>query len=256
MIEQTVEPLLLLVDGGNTAIKWQLYDMDFCLLESGYARYDCEHQQSLNDLPWLRIAKVLFADVSNKLASKLSYYVTADCRLTEQTSSAQLLGVKNCYQEPRRLGVDRFLNAVQGYYLAQGAACVIDLGTATKVDIVNSQGLHQGGYIVPGVDMLQSSLLSGTGQVRFNDSERSQTDLGPGMSTASAVINGCHGLTLQWLKMVVDDFYLAAPDGCVYLAGGFAGSVSSALVAYSPSIIKVDGLVLSALLRIAKQVSE
>ena len=252
----SAEQLLLLADGGNTAVKWQLYDSGLGLFDSGYSSYASSSEQSLNDLTWKNISGVLYADVSGQLASRLGHYLNASCTITEQASTPHLLGVTNCYQEPKRLGVDRFLNAVQGYYLSQGAACVIDLGTATKVDVVNRLGVHQGGYIVPGVDMLQASLLKGTGKVRFSDGERIESGMQLGDSTASAVINGCHGMTLQWLKMVVDDFYQSAPGGHVYLTGGFAGSVSAGLMAYRPKIIRVNGLVLSALLRIAKQAQE
>lgn len=53
--------------------------------------------------------------------------------------------------DPRTVGADRVVNAVAGKAL-YGAPCVIvDFGTATTFDVVNSSGVYEGGVISPGI---------------------------------------------------------------------------------------------------------
>merc|ERR1711916_119542 len=56
-------------------------------------------------------------------------------------------------------------------------------------EFIAPSGEHDGGFIVPGLHMMRSSLLSNTGSVRHRDDEISGL-LAPGKSTADAVNSG------------------------------------------------------------------
>lgn len=58
-------------------------------------------------------------------------------------STAEALGVVNGYEEPGRLGVDRWLGALAGYQLA-GGCCTVDCGSAITIDFVLPGGQHLG----------------------------------------------------------------------------------------------------------------
>ena len=45
---------------------------------------------------------------------------------------------------------------------ARSALCVVDAGTAVKVDSVDASGQHLGGLIVPGIHMMREALLKKT----------------------------------------------------------------------------------------------
>ena len=77
-------------------------------------------------------------------------------------------GMQTTYDDPSRLGVDRWLAALAGFHLAQGAVCVIDAGTALTVDIVTAQGIHRGGLIAPGLALMARSLTQGTAQLSLD----------------------------------------------------------------------------------------
>jgi type III pantothenate kinase len=51
------------------------------------------------------------------------------------------------YDNPLELGADRLANAVGGYARSPGGALVVDLGTATKCEVVTPAGEHLGGVI-------------------------------------------------------------------------------------------------------------
>ena len=60
-------------------------------------------------------------------------------------------GITICYEKPLELGADRLVNAVAAYDIYKRSIIVIDLGTATTIDYVSSQGEYRGGAIAPGI---------------------------------------------------------------------------------------------------------
>ena len=62
--------------------------------------------------------------------------------------------------EPRRVGIDRLLNAVAVNQLrvAERPAVVVDSGTATTVDLVSADGAFAGGAILPGLALSAKGL--------------------------------------------------------------------------------------------------
>jgi type III pantothenate kinase len=76
-------------------------------------------------------------------------------------------GVTTQYSEPWRLGADRLVAAIGAHRLARGrAVCVIAVGTALTLDLVDGQGRHRGGAIVPAPGLMKDSLLTKTNGIR------------------------------------------------------------------------------------------
>lgn len=83
------------------------------------------------------------------------------------TSQRTAAGVTTEYLEPWRLGVDRFVGAIGAHHLASGQpVCVVNVGTAMTVDLVDGTGRHRGGAIVPGPALMVRSLLTQTNGIR------------------------------------------------------------------------------------------
>jgi type III pantothenate kinase len=81
------------------------------------------------------------------------------------TSTATAGGVRNAYSQPAQLGVDRWLAIIGAHALERGPVCVVSVGTAMTIDGVDAQGRHLGGVIVPGPDLMMSSLLQNTSDI-------------------------------------------------------------------------------------------
>lgn len=82
-------------------------------------------------------------------------------------SERSAAGITTDYLDPWRLGVDRFLGAIGAHHLASGQpACVVNVGTAITIDLVDAGGRHQGGAIVPGPELMVGSLLTHTSGIR------------------------------------------------------------------------------------------
>ncbi|GAC1335277.1 MAG: type III pantothenate kinase [Chloroflexota bacterium] len=74
-------------------------------------------------------------------------------------------GLELRYAHPERLGVDRLVNAAAAVHLVGCPAIVVDLGTATTVDAVTSDGAFAGGAIAPGLEVSERALFERTAQL-------------------------------------------------------------------------------------------
>jgi type III pantothenate kinase len=82
-------------------------------------------------------------------------------------SERSAAGITTDYLDPWRLGVDRFVGAIGAHHLASGQpVCVVNVGTAITIDLVDGSGRHHGGAIVPGPALMVSSLLTQTNGIR------------------------------------------------------------------------------------------
>ena len=264
-------PSILLLDGGNTRIKYAWLSLDRADAEPNACASVAYSKLDLKLILQQRALKsIYFADVSMRIMPMLADLGYAGC--CQQVFSADvILGVKNAYANPEKLGVDRFLSVIEAYHRYKSAVCVIDFGTAAKVDVVNADGQHQGGYIVPGLTMSRQSLLKQTAQVRFSGSLEIEA-LDYGVDTQESVFHGTLCLLVAWCTHVMADFYRQYPDGIVILTGGDKDLLASMLDPVKlgqimhPNLIDstkqhayfytVEHLVLSALARIAKQATE
>lgn len=152
--------MALLIDQGNTNLKWRVLDAGQ-LGQAGQLTQlgDVLNAGDLGTLPLqagiAHIASVARPALREALAAALDRAgMTQDWLVSPDRG----LGITNCYATPHKLGIDRYL-ALAAAFAAHGeACCVIDVGTATTVDICNAKGEHQGGLIAPGPAALARAL--------------------------------------------------------------------------------------------------
>jgi type III pantothenate kinase len=158
---------VLLVDIGNTRIKWSMLRGDKlgrqkALEHAGISARDLERQIFATR----GITRVVAASVAG---TRLNRLVAATCRRKtglpcEFVASARnAAGLTTRYKEPWRLGVDRFMAVIGAYHMARArGACVVDVGTAMTVDLVDPLGVHLGGAIIPGPELMVRGVLRNT----------------------------------------------------------------------------------------------
>jgi len=66
---------------------------------------------------------------------------------------------------PKNIGTDRLVSAAAAYAVAENAVIVADFGTAVTIDMVDGNGVFQGGVIFPGFDLAARSLKDHTAQL-------------------------------------------------------------------------------------------
>ena len=80
-------------------------------------------------------------------------------------TTSVLLGVTCGYDDPQRLGADRWVAMLAARHLFEGAVVVIDAGTAVTLDSIDSRGQHLGGLILAGPRVAASALSLETSEI-------------------------------------------------------------------------------------------
>lgn len=240
----------LLVDLGNTRLKWALHDA-----QGLRAGAPVDHSRPLareldavwRDVP--RVTRVLVASVGRpRLEAELIQAVRTRFGTEPEfvATAAEACGVRIAYAQPQKLGVDRFVALIALRAQLPGDAVLASVGTALVLDGLAADGRHLGGLIAPSPALMQQALLGATARVSASDTARI-VELAD--DTEDAVRSGC------WLAAaaLVERFHsqvcarLGAPVALV-LAGGAA--VELAPLLQVPARIEAD-LVLRGLARLA-----
>jgi type III pantothenate kinase len=157
----------LLIDMGNSRLKWAFTTAGQILTGAPLAN-DRINRDELFRL-WKGIYRPRRIAVSCVSANRLLELVQSvarelwlDIEIIRVRSQAQAFGVMNAYQQPDKLGADRWLSLVAVWQQYHSAACIVDCGTAITVDLIDADGRHQGGLISPGLMLMKKSLGQGT----------------------------------------------------------------------------------------------
>lgn len=87
-------------------------------------------------------------------------------------------GVRIRYEDPRAVGADRIADAAAVQRLYGGPACVVDFGTATTFDAINTEGEYLGGAIAPGIGIAAEALFLRTAKLPRVDLQRPPAAIG------------------------------------------------------------------------------
>ena len=157
----------LLIDIGNTNLRWTPHGPE-TLWEVRVARHSgAVPLDLLADWEGLRApTRVVVSNVGGPaVAETLARVTRALWRLEPEFARprAHAAGVRVAYEEPARLGVDRWLALIAAHADRRGvASLILDAGSAATYDLLLADGRHLGGLILPGVEMMRTSLLMGT----------------------------------------------------------------------------------------------
>lgn len=233
--------MILLVDVGNTKVKWRMLDDEMNIVQAGSVK-SSEFTNNYASVEFYGIS-ISFLYVSNVASNKVSIIFEKlakqkKAEYREFKSQRHILKVRFGYKNVDEFGVDRAL-ALVGAYSAKGVL-VIDAGSAITADYLNDKGEHLGGYIVPGLWMTKGLLGSGT--------ERVDACIGPGVkdlgiTTSECVNNGSvilfhsllDGLIIQAKKNGIEQFFVTGGDGKLF------SEWSNGMLRYVENLV-LDGL--------------
>lgn len=160
----------LLIDLGNTRLKWACYQDKKINAVRGHA-YDADQLSTFFSREWADITKpnkvYVSSDVAPPITEKLQQWAQTQWGVQVQviTPKNHAYGVKNAYENPLQLGSDRWAALVAVKNNIKQPAIIIDCGTAITVDAITASGVHQGGMIVPGIQLMRNALLKGTHKI-------------------------------------------------------------------------------------------
>ena len=226
--------MILEIDAGNTRLKWRLLSEDARYRDSGFFKLDdvssIKHAlKQGEEIAAVYISSV--ADSDSKVALSTAVELISSAPLKFAVSQKNSGGLTNSYQQPDNLGVDRWLAMLAAFSSDQKAVCVIDCGTALTIDFVSSEGLHLGGYILPGMEMMKTGLLQSTAEIAPAYTPlAANRSLKLGCSTTEAIEHGRLLMSVAAIEKALTENDLV--DVNVYLTGGDA----AVLLDYLPPI--------------------
>ncbi len=227
----------LLLDVGNTRLKWGV------LQDGRIGRTGSIGHDGLGGARMTRLARKLprrvehaFAsnvagpDFAAKLASFIGLHCGCDLRFARAEREA--FGVRNAYQRPRRLGVDRWMAMIGARHEMKTALCVVDAGSAITIDALDRSGQHLGGQIIPGLHLMYRSLVANTSGI--NGERIRAFDPGPGMEifadrTERAVQAGALNSVCGAIERSVSIMRKAGLRPKIVVTGGGAGPILTQL---------------------------
>lgn len=161
-------------------------------------------------------------------------------------------GLKIRYSNPREIGADRISGAIGACSLAtllkiKSHIIVVDMGTATTVDVITKQNEYCGGAIMPGINMMMHALSSGTAQLPTV--EIVEPEKVCGSSTVMALQSGVYYGALGAMRELITRFTTEVFNGekpVVFATGGFAHLFEKANIfdRIEPQLV-LDGLVIA-----------
>ena len=145
--------MLLTADIGNTSITLGLFE-DEALIEEFRLASDKDLSQDEYEVLLKNLFKndvvdgCIISSVVDELTQKFknacdNIFSTNSIVLTSENNT----GIKIKIDNPKEAGADRIANAAGAYVLYNHPAIIVDFGTATTFDIINSDGEFIGGIL-------------------------------------------------------------------------------------------------------------
>lgn len=114
----------------------------------------------LSDYELATIKAVILSSVVPTLTQVYKSLVLENLRVPFLNVNSDLtLNMPVSYLDPKEIGPDRIANGVGVKALYGFPAVVVDFGTATTFDVIDSSGCYLGGVIIPGVEVSLNALI-------------------------------------------------------------------------------------------------
>ncbi len=219
----------LLVDVGNSRTKF-LVEINNKLTELKYIANEAVNDKWLQDT-FIKVKSITLASVNHNGLTEifLNFSKKKKIPFIQVKSENERFGVISCYQEPTTLGVDRWLTLLATADLYRNKnVLIIDAGTATTADLLDHNANHVGGWILPGIDTLFSSLLVNTTHVSATQAPVSAITFGK--NTSECVNNACWAATIGFIEQAVKQANKLMVLDNIVITGGNAEGISKLLV--------------------------
>ena len=227
--------MLLAIDIGNTNISLGCIREGALLFEARIAtdRTRTADQYAVELKSMLALNRVEASDLADSIVSSVVPPVsTAVCAAVEKlmgkaplvVSAAMETGLDICLDVPSQAGADRLVAAVAALSLAEPPLTIIDMGTATTIEVIEPGRRYMGGVIIPGVRVALDALTGRTAQLPAISLDR------PGKvvatNTADCMRSGILYGAASMLDGMIDRIHAELGHGSTVIAtGGLAPAV-------------------------------
>jgi len=239
---------LLAIDVGNSRIKWGSRDgggwIALGAVEHGTG---ADLETAWADLP--PGCRAIGSNVTGPDAAGRVGAVLAAKGLPVQwiESTHAQCGVRNLYDDPARLGTDRWAALIAARSMETGACLVVNAGTAVTVDALASNGDFLGGLIMPGLRLMREVLARHT--FRLGREQGSYTPFP--RNTADAIASGAIEAVAGAVERMQARLGEAVRGPVRVIASG--GSIETLAPCLPANARRVENLVLEGLVIIAAE---
>jgi len=202
----------LFIDIGNSAIKWRTSDSK--VFSESIENFSITLLNESN-IAW--VSAVAYPNIIQDMSNHFEMI-----NIIEPQKKFGSLTLS--YEDPSKLGTDRFvamLGAIK--HFPDKPLLVIDIGSAITFDVIDKNGLHQGGLIMPGISALRGSFK------KFKTSDLSVGLIGLANNTDDAWRFGTHAMMVSAINYQIESFQSNFSDGVVSVCGGMAKDIKKEL---------------------------
>ena len=227
----------LLIAAVNTRLKWGVLE-DGEIHETGHILQSDLSEAGIATITTRLPRDIGGALISNvagqSLATRLTGILTADydCDVRFARTAAEACGVVNAYADPRQMGVDRWVAMLGAWGEFGQSTVVVDAGTAVTIDVLDDDGQHLGGQILPGFALMASALSNETSDIPAVDTDAWSIPRSLelfGNTTAACVTDGAVNAVCGAIERAISVLRSNAYDPVVVLTGGDASAILHAL---------------------------
>ena len=214
--------MILCLDAGNSRLKYGLHD------GAQWHQQGAIDYAAIGSLPTQLAAMPRRVFACNVAGAAVAARLTTMAEMLAAplhwlSSSAAACGVSNAYQDPLRLGADRWAALIGARGRHAGPAVVVMAGTATTIDQLDASGRFRGGLILPGLRLMRSALADNTADLPFAAGRYAEAPT----NTDDAIVAGSLHATLGAIERMARCIRRpASADIWVMLSGGAAEALA------------------------------
>lgn len=223
----------VVVDIGNTRVKWGRCEGGrvaevLRLLHDEPAVWDAE----LAKLPPPKSAvrRWAVASVNPPACERFVAWAGSHGTVVVFTSPAEV-PLRVNVDEPAKVGLDRLFGAVAARAMVPPGtpAITVDVGTAATVNLIDADGVFQGGAIFPGPRLMGRALHDHTAKLPLIDLGEVPAAGPPGRNTADAIEAGIAAAVQGGVGLLVERLAARYPRPRLFITGGARGALSKHL---------------------------
>ena len=251
--------MILTIDAGNSRTKWGVFDSAGELKAHGVMA-NSVLSGATAPADWPQCTRAI---ISNVAGASIAAHVS---RLLEPLtipvhwvkSSAHACEVTNSYQLPERLGTDRWAALIAAWHQYRAPCVVVNAGTALTVDALGAngggQGTFLGGLIVPGLRLMEQSLISAAADISHISGALQYFPTTTGDAIYTGALSAMAGAVNSMLvKLALN----AGQQPYCILSGGDASLLQDMLIRYQvENIVIAENLVLQGLQLLEKEMGK
>ncbi len=239
--------MILALDVGNSNIKVGIYKDDKIIQ---YARFTTEIGKTSDEYGLLLMNVFTYANLNkDEVTGAIMSSVVPTINYTLEHMVRTFFdldilivgpgiktGMNILYDNPKEVGADRIVTAIEAYKKAKGSCIIIDFGTATTFGAVDKNGSFLGGAIMPGIKVSMDALVENAAKLPKIELIRPEKSIGRNTisNMQSGIVNGFVGAVDHLVSLMKEEL-----GGATAIA---TGGLARLIAPLSKSIDETDGM--------------